>query len=140
MLTETKDILKTLSDTLAKDLVVEEIEEPEYLLRLSSKIAKWQSLYTKKLHMFKSIQLLKDEKYKELYMYYQFEFDVKLDKKELSIFISADTEYRNLQTQSNDLEVQLNFIERAIKTLDSQSWNLKTRLEYMKILGLVNNG
>lgn len=138
MLYEDKDeVLEKMSKKLDDDLIYEESSEPEYLLRLSNKIARWQSLYSKKLREFKHMEIKLDEKYKELYMYYQFEFDVKLDKKELSIFIKSDGEYTSINSKFKNLEVQLGFIEKAIKTLEGQSWNIKTRLEYLKALGFV---
>jgi hypothetical protein len=132
------DILEKLNTKLQEDIDVHESFEHEYLLNLSSKIAKWQALYSKKYREFKKLEEEKDVKFKELYMYYQFEFDVKLDKKELITFINSDIEFRKIRSKCDDVEVILNFIEKAIKTLENQNWSLKNRLEYMKALGFID--
>lgn len=133
-----ENTLEKLSKKLDSDLVIEELAEPEYLLQLSGKVAKWQSLFSKKIGQRKKLDTRKDIKFKELYMFYQFEFNVKLDKKELNTFINADSEYIQIREELDEIDTQIDFIEKAIKTLESQSWNLKTRLEYMKVLGLVD--
>lgn len=127
--------LKLLEEKLNRDLDILEKDEPNYLLELSKKISKWQSFYSRKLNLLKKTTIDADVKYCELYKYYQFEIDIKLDKKELSTFIHADVEYRKLRKAMNDLEIVLNFTEKAIKLLENQHWHLKTRLEYMKVLG-----
>ena len=131
------DILEKLNIKLLEDIEVTEAFEHEYLLNLSTKIAKWQALYSKKYREFKKAEEEKDSKFKELYLYYQYEYDLKLDKKELNTFIIADVEFRNIRSKCDDLETILNFIEKAIKTLENQNWSLKNRLEYMRVLGFV---
>lgn len=133
------DVLEKLNTKLLEDIEVHSSFEHEYLLTISSKIARWQALYTKKFREFKKTEEEKDSKYKELYLYYQYEYNLKLDKKELSIFIGSDLEFRKLRSKSDDLEAILNFIEKAIKTLENQNWSLKNRLDYMKVLGFVDN-
>lgn len=132
------DILEKLNTKLLEDIEVTEAFEHEYLLNLSTKIAKWQALYSKKYREFKKAEEEKDSKFKELYLYYQYEYDLKLDKKELNTFITADVEFRNIRSKCDDLETILNFIEKAIKTLENQNWSLKNRLEYMKVMGFVD--
>jgi len=133
--TNTSDIISKMHQKLLKDLEVNELFEAEYLLQLSIKISNWQYLLSKKAKEYHQHSTLKDEKYKELYMYYQFEFDIKLDKKELGIFINADSEMRKIMFSLSDLEIQIKFIEGAIKDLESQQWALKNRLEYLTMFG-----
>jgi flagellar biosynthesis chaperone FliJ len=131
-------ILEKLNTKLLEDIEVTEAFEHEYLLNISTKIAKWQALYSKKYREFKKAEEEKDSKFKELYLYYQYEYDLKLDKKELNTFITADTEFRKVRSKCDDLETILNFIEKAIKTLENQNWSLKNRLDYMKVMGFVD--
>lgn len=133
-----EDVLEKISRKLEEDNKVPEQFEHEYLLTLSAKISRWQSLYAKKLREFKKYQTVLDDKYKELYMYYQFEFEVKLDKKELNTFINADAEYRKIKLEMNDVECQLTLIQDGIKNLMGQSYNLKHRLDYMRLMGFVD--
>lgn len=135
---EHEDTLSLIAKKLEDDNKVPETTEPDYLLTLSSKISRWQSLYSKKLREFKKLESELDSKYKELYLYYQFEFEVKLDKKELNIFINADSEYRLIKNELNDTECQLTLIQDGIKNLMGQSYNLKHRLDYMRLMGFVD--
>lgn len=130
-----EEVIDSLTKELNKDLDVKENLEHDYLLTLSSKIQKWQTLFSKKTSKYKSLMIEKDIKFVELYKYYKFEFNIKLDKSEISSFVSADAEYREILKELNYNEVIISFCERAMKTLENQHWNLKTRLEYMKVLG-----
>jgi hypothetical protein len=130
-----EEVIDSLTKELNKDLDVKENLEHDYLLTLSSKIQKWQTLFSKKTSKYKSLMIEKDIKFVELYKYYKFEFNIKLDKAEISSFVSADAEYREILKELNYNEVIISFCERAMKTLENQHWNLKTRLEYMKVLG-----
>lgn len=129
--------IEKLEEKLLLDLEVSDQSEQDYLLTLSTKIAKWQGYYSKAKQKEYTIGSELDFKYKELYMYYTHEFSTKLDKKDIQIFIFADNEYRKLKIQQQEIQVLAQFAEKAIKTLESQQWSLKTRLDYLQVYGMV---
>ena len=129
--------IEKLEEKLLLDLEVSDQSEQDYLLTLSTKIAKWQGYYSKAKQKDYTIGSELDFKYKELYMYYTHEFSTKLDKKDIQIFIFADNEYRKLKIQQQEIQVLAQFAEKAIKTLESQQWSLKTRLDYLQVYGMV---
>lgn len=133
----TPEKIEKLEEKLLLDLEVKEQSEQDYLLTLSTKIARWQGYYSKAKQKEYSIGSDLDFKYKELYMYYTHEFSTKLDKKDIQIFIFADNEYRKLKIQQQEVQVLAQFAEKAIKTLESQQWSLKTRLDYLQVYGMV---
>ena len=133
----TSEKIEKLEEKLLLDLDVKEQSEQDYLLTLSTKIARWQGYYSKAKQKEYSIGSDLDFKYKELYMYYTHEFSTKLDKKDIQIFIFADNEYRKLKIQQQEVQVLAQFAEKAIKTLESQQWSLKTRLDYLQVYGMV---
>ena len=133
----TPEKIEKLEEKLLLDLDVKEQSEQDYLLTLSTKIARWQGYYSKAKQKEYSIGSDLDFKYKELYMYYTHEFSTKLDKKDIQIFIFADNEYRKLKIQQQEVQVLAQFAEKAIKTLESQQWSLKTRLDYLQVYGMV---
>lgn len=132
----TSEKIEKLEEKLLLDLEVKEQSEQDYLLTLSTKIARWQGYYSKAKQKEYSIGSDLDFKYKELYMYYTHEFSTKLDKKDIQIFIFADNEYRKLKIQQQEVQVLAQFAEKAIKTLESQQWSLKTRLDYLQVYGM----
>lgn len=132
----TPEKIEKLEEKLLLDLDVKEQSEQDYLLTLSTKIARWQGYYSKAKQKEYSIGSDLDFKYKELYMYYTHEFSTKLDKKDIQIFIFADNEYRKLKIQQQEVQVLAQFAEKAIKTLESQQWSLKTRLDYLQVYGM----
>lgn len=133
----TPEKIEKLEEKLLIDLDVKEQSEQDYLLTLSTKIARWQGYYSKAKQKEYSIGSDLDFKYKELYMYFTHEFSTKLDKKDIQIFIFADNEYRKLKIQQQEVQVLAQFAEKAIKTLESQQWSLKTRLDYLQVYGMV---
>ena len=133
----TSEKIEKLEEKLLLDLDVKEQSEQDYLLTLSTKIARWQGYYSKAKQKEYSIGSDLDFKYKELYMYYTHEFSTKLDKKDIQIFIFADNEYIKLKIQQQEVQVLAQFAEKAIKTLESQQWSLKTRLDYLQVYGMV---
>jgi hypothetical protein len=133
---ENTDKIQKLEEKLLSDLEVQEQSEQDYLLSLGTKIARWQSYYSKAKRKEYFLNSELDFKYKELYMYYLHEFNTKLDKKDIGVFIYADNEYRKLRSELQEIQILTQFSEKAIKTLESQQWALKTRLDYLQIYGI----
>ena len=137
--TKSADIIEKLSRKLNEDLNYQKGSEPEYLERFAKKITYWSQLYTKIQQGYNKAEYQLNKKYTELFKFYLLESDLNLQKTEIQKFINADLSYRAIQNQLQECKIQLDFIERALKILDRQTWLIKNRLEYMKVLGLVDN-
>lgn len=127
--------IEELSEKLDKDLDVADQGEPDYLLELSKKVNKWQTLYSRLKSKAHKIQTAMDTKYTELYMFYKQEFTIKLDKSELNTFITSDVEYIKYRDELVQTEIFIQYAEKAVKLLDSQQWALKSRLDYLHVYG-----
>lgn len=132
---KTSDYLDILNKKLEEDISSLDYENLEpYLIRLPNKISVWNKLLSAKIRDLDDIEISIQEKYKELYKYYKFEFDLTLDKSEIKFFINGDTEYTSLLKKKNKVKNIINFCENSIKILNDSSWSIKHLIDYRKMI------
>lgn len=136
---EFKETKEKLSVMIEKDLFFDDNNVIQYITRLTSISAKYNKIF---LNYAKKLEVLNFEvgiKYKELYSYYSYEFEISLDKKELKFFIEADTEYIDLQMKYLNIKLLCDYIDESKKLFVTQGFNIKNRLDLMKAFGIVDS-
>lgn len=103
----------------------------EYSIRLGLLRAKW----AKFLYLEESI--LNDAKqelntiYGNKFMYYNYDYEYTIDKKDIPIFIKKDTDYKNAEKLVYQQEQKVKFINEVLSALNSQSFYLNTAMKHI---------
>lgn len=102
-----------------------------YVTSLGFKRVKWG----KYLYDEECITSLIEDKLKELYRnkfhYYTYEYDVKLDKKNIDIYIQGDEEYRELEKIYKKQQHKEKMVAQVLDAIDKQSFTANTILKHL---------
>lgn len=132
---------KKLKELVKKDTFLD-VKDPNLLEKLCDYNLFHSKVYHKYVTIFifetKKLKKLKADvlkKHGELYHYYKFEHDYKLEtKSEIDAYINNNDDYYNLVLKMNDQEIVCKFLEKTMENINNMKWNIKNYLEYRKFL------
>lgn len=114
-----------------EDLTIDITNLENYLLKLGLLRAKW----SKYLYNEESILSVCEEKlnqlYKEKYHYYLYEYNEKIEKKSIDLYIKGDDAYNEAEKYSKLQKSKCKMVEQVISALDKQSFSVNSLIKYM---------
>lgn len=105
-----------------KKLSEAQVFQLSYRQQVQERIAKYKILVEKK-------QGELDKQTVSRYRDYMLNYDIKLNDKEKSAFVSADC--TTLKQQVNMMRIQINFFEECVKTLDNFGFAVRNKIEIL---------
>lgn len=105
-----------------KKLSEVQVFQLSYRQQVQERIAKYKILVEKK-------QGELDKQTVSRYRDYMLNYDIKLNDKEKSAFVSADC--TTLKQQVNMMRIQINFFEECVKTLDNFGFAVRNKIEIL---------
>lgn len=105
-----------------KKLSEAQVFQLSYRQQVQERIAKYKILVEKK-------QGELDKQTVSRYRDYMLNYDIKLNDKEKSAFVSADC--TALKQQVNMMRIQINFFEECVKTLDNFGFAVRNKIEIL---------
>ena len=105
-----------------KKLSEAQVFQLSYRQQVQERIAKYKTLVEKK-------QGELDKQTVSRYRDYMLNYDIKLNDKEKSAFVSADC--TALKQQVNMMRIQINFFEECVKTLDNFGFAVRNKIEIL---------
>jgi len=126
---------KDFREKVAKDVKIEKSNLELELLTHSDMMQKYITLLTRYSRQLAQAQNKLDEKYKEKYEHYRFEYDKVLDNaREVGVYIKGDADYIKEKEKVDDLTSNVNFLQRTIDNLNQKSWSMKNLIELNRFL------
>lgn len=102
-----------------------------YSVRLGLLRAKW----AKYLYVEETIQNETQQElntiYSDRYMYYNYDYEYNVDKKDVPILIKGSTEYREAEKIYQSQVEKVKFINEVLNALNSQSFYLSTAMKHI---------
>lgn len=114
------------------DLKLDISDFQSYVRLLGLKRIKW----AKYLHTEEMILTIAQDKLRDLYRerfhYYMYEYnDVKLEKKNVDIYIRGDKDYRAAEQIVAKQEAKVKFVNEVLSTIDKQSFSCSNILKHL---------
>lgn len=104
----------------------------KYLQNLPSIIAKYQNYWFKYKRMYDKLETEYDELWISRFVYYKHDFDIKLTNSEIKDFLNKDKELNTIKSKIKQILAHNDWLERALKNLDSTRWDIKNVIEFEK--------
>ena len=103
-----------------------------YVRLLGLKRIKWAKyLHTEEMTLSIAQDKLRDL-YRERFHYYMYEYnDVKLEKKNVEVYIKGDKEYRAAEQIVSKQECKVKFVNEVLNTIDKQSFSCSNILKHL---------
>lgn len=109
-----------------KEDLLNDIKTSELLVKWLNKRVDWVKLYNQ-------IELERKKIYRNLYEYYNLEYQLKIDTKEqLNLMISTDENYIDINNKVILIKEIIEYIENVIEILKQKSWDIKNFIDYLK--------
>lgn len=118
---------------LETDLKIDELNLKDYQLRLPGIKHKWAGRIVR--HKLEMLQFSKkcDELKKTLTEKIQQESPVKLSLPSIAVAIENHSDYKNLQKELQEKKLVIELIEKAEKTFQSTTYDIKNLIEIIKL-------
>lgn len=109
-----------------KEDLLNDIKTSELLVKWLNKRVDWVKLYNQ-------IELERKKIYRNLYEYYNLEYQLKIDTKEqLNLMISTDENYIDINNKAILIKEIIEYIENVIEILKQKGWDIKNFIDYLK--------
>jgi len=129
------EVLEKIQTSAKEDITVDRKHLDTYLLTAGVMLQKYSKLLARFTRKYYDLEDKLSIKYKELFMFYKQDFDIQLKDAEIKVFISSDLEYINIKKSIDNHKVIIDLLERTIKDIQGNSWNIKSIIEYYKLTG-----
>jgi len=126
--------LDELKEQYEEDIKWEFNDIPVFMSTISLKIAKYQKIWMELRNKHDKVEKEYNDLWIKRFMWYKQEFDITLSNSEIKVFLEKDQELNELRLKQKKLLVILEWLEKAMKNLDSIRWDCKTALEYHKFV------
>lgn len=91
---------------------------------------KWLDLLMSEKRNFIELQKSKEKKFSELYHYYKFKYDFKLDSKsEIEIYIKGNKQYDIILEKYNESVVIIELLDETLKNIRNMGFSMKHYLD-----------
>lgn len=125
-----------------KDIIAEYEEDikwdrdkcDKYLMIVPSLIAKYQGYWFKMKKQLDKLEAEHDDKWIVRFQYYKHDFDIKLTNSEIRDFLTKDKELTQLKNKARSMLINVEYIEKCLKNIDSIRWDIKNYLDYQKFI------
>jgi len=127
------DKFRALQAKVNKDLTITQDNVMQKSLDLSKLYTEYSRRYYTQVGILKNINIEKVKLYKKLYHYYKFDGDFRLDtKKEVEIYVLADTEYCQLRLDWDKQSIIVEFLEKTLANIQRASFTIRDYIELQK--------
>lgn len=126
--------LDQLKEQYEQDITWEFTQIPVYASTIPLKIAKYQKMWMDLRNQHDKYEKQYNDLWIKRFMWYKQEFDISLSNTEIKVFLEKDTELNDIRAKQKKLMVILEWLEKAMKNLDSIRWDIKNVIEYQKFI------
>lgn len=124
--------IKELSEEFLNDTTWDSINIEKAVISHSFTVSKWINKWMGFKRILDKVQKEFDEKWQARYLYYRMDFDIQLKLDEIKLLIERDTELAELKEKRQNVISIIEYIEKALKNLEGQRWDMKNAIELMK--------
>ena len=135
MSTETGNDIEFYEKTAAADLTCPKLgNKPNisaYAIQLGLIRAKWAKFLYIEESLLNTYQQNVNTVYADKFMYYNYDYEYNLDKKDIPIIIKKDDDYKTAELLLKVQEQKIKFINEVLNALNSQSFYLNTAMKHL---------
>ena len=127
--------IKFYEESAEKDLTCPKIgNKPNissYAIQLGLLRAKWAKYLYLEESLLNEYQQDLNTVYADKYMYFNYDYEYNVDKKDIPILIKRDEKYKSAEKLVKEQEQKIKFINEVLNALNSQSFYLNTAMKHI---------
>lgn len=122
---------KTASEDLTCPKIGNKPNISSYAIQLGLLRAKWAKFLYIEESLLNEFQQNVNTIYADKFMYYNYDYEYNIDKKDIPIIIKKDADYKSAESQLKAQEQKIKFINEVLNALNSQSFYLNTAMKHI---------